>query len=75
MLILGGGKTGIDAALYLLDHGVSPDKVSWIIPNDAWFLNRENFDFNSPDILNMFKVYFSSLMVETDDTWQKCYKT
>ena len=36
-MIVGGGKTGIDAALYLLDHGVNPDTISWVIPNDSWY--------------------------------------
>ena len=45
-LIIGGGKTGIDAALFLLDNNVKPEKISWIVPNDAWFWNREinNYD-------------------------------
>ena len=25
-LIIGGGKTGIDAVLFLLDHGLDPDR-------------------------------------------------
>lgn len=39
-MIIGSGKTGIDAALYLLDRGVDPDTLTWVMPNDAWFLNR-----------------------------------
>merc|ERR1712013_724153 len=42
-LIIGGGKTGIDAVLFLLDHGMDPEKISWIIPNDAWFWERDTF--------------------------------
>ena len=26
--------------LFLLDHGVNPDKISWVVPNDAWFWDR-----------------------------------
>ncbi len=40
-VVIGAGKTGIDAALYLLERGVDPDAITWIMPNDAWFLNRE----------------------------------
>ncbi|MCR9095603.1 MAG: NAD(P)-binding protein [bacterium] len=40
-VVIGAGKTGIDAALYLLERGVDPAKITWIMPNDAWFLNRE----------------------------------
>ena len=39
-VVVGGGKTGIDAILFLLDRGVEPDRIRWIVPNDAWFLNR-----------------------------------
>lgn len=40
-VVIGAGKTGIDAALYLLARNVDPDCISWIMPNDSWFLNRE----------------------------------
>ncbi|MEM9174541.1 MAG: NAD(P)/FAD-dependent oxidoreductase [Myxococcota bacterium] len=40
-VVIGAGKTGIDAALYLLDQGVAPGKITWVVPNDAWFLNRD----------------------------------
>ncbi|MBF7073915.1 NAD(P)-binding protein [Glaciecola sp. MH2013] len=41
-VIVGGGKTGIDAVLFLLDKGVEPDDITWIMPRDAWLLDREN---------------------------------
>ncbi len=40
--VIGGGKTGIDACLYLLECGVNPDMITWIMPRDAWLLDREN---------------------------------
>ena len=40
-VVLGGGKTGIDAVLWLLDRGTAPDQISWVIPRDAWLFNRE----------------------------------
>ena len=42
-LVVGGGKTGIDAVLHLLDHGTDPDRICWIVPNDSWFFNRHAF--------------------------------
>ena len=30
-VVIGGGKTGVDACLWLLEHGVKPDNISWII--------------------------------------------
>lgn len=41
-VVVGGGKTGIDACLWLLQMGCDPDKIQWIRPRDAWLLNRRN---------------------------------
>lgn len=41
-VIVGGGKTGIDACLWLLENGVDPDEIRWIMPRDAWLLDRKN---------------------------------
>lgn len=42
--IVGGGKTGMDACIWLLEHGVSPDTIRWIVPNDYWIMPREVSD-------------------------------
>jgi hypothetical protein len=39
-VVIGAGKTGIDAILFLLDQGVSPDRVQWVVSNDAWLWDR-----------------------------------
>ncbi len=39
--ILGGGKTGMDAAVWLLDNGANPDSICWVCPRDSWLINRE----------------------------------
>lgn len=38
--ILGGGKTAMDVVIWLIDAGVDPGTISWIIPRDSWLLNR-----------------------------------
>ena len=38
--VIGGGKTAMDACLWLLDSGVPPDAIRWIRPRDAWILDR-----------------------------------
>ena len=38
--VVGSGKTGIDACLWLLANNVSPDRIRWIMPRDAWWSNR-----------------------------------
>ncbi len=47
-VIIGAGKTAIDAVLFLLDNGVVPDRIQWIMPNDAWLLDRGRMQ---PDIV------------------------
>ena len=41
-MVIGGGKTGIDACLWLLEQGVDPEKISWVMPRDGWLLDRRN---------------------------------
>ena len=38
--ILGAGKTAMDAAMWLLARGVSPTRMHWVMPRDAWLVNR-----------------------------------
>ncbi len=40
-VVIGGGKTGIDACLWLLENRVNPDNITWIVSRDAWLLDRE----------------------------------
>jgi hypothetical protein len=39
-VIIGAGKTGADACVYLLQRGVAPDAITWIVPQDVWFYDR-----------------------------------
>jgi hypothetical protein len=41
-VIVGAGKTGIDVCLWLLRNGITADRLSWIMPRDAWLLDRAN---------------------------------
>ncbi len=42
-VIVGSGKTALDAICWLLDRGTEPDDITWIRPRDAWILNRAFF--------------------------------
>lgn len=42
-VIIGAGKTAMDAVCWLLDNGTPPDDVRWIRPRDPWILNRAFF--------------------------------
>lgn len=39
-VIIGAGKTSIDACLWLLEIGVAPEDIRWIKPREAWLVNR-----------------------------------
>ena len=41
-VVIGGGKTGIDACLWLLEQKVDPDNITWIVSRDAWLIDRLN---------------------------------
>ncbi len=42
-VVLGSGKTAVDACVWLLDNDVEPDRIQWIRPRDAWFYDRTHF--------------------------------
>lgn len=39
-VIVGAGKTGMDACLFLLRYGVEPERICWVMPRDSWLFNR-----------------------------------
>ena len=39
-VIVGSGKTGTDAIVWLLREGVSPDRITWVRSRDPWMLDR-----------------------------------
>ncbi len=39
-VIVGAGKTAMDACLWLLRHGVAAECLTWIKPRDSWILDR-----------------------------------
>ena len=47
-VIIGAGKTALDACVWLLEQGVPAAAIRWIKPREAWWLNRR---FNQPHTL------------------------
>ncbi len=41
-VVIGAGKTGADACLWLLKNGVDPDDIRWVMPRDSWYLDRRS---------------------------------
>jgi hypothetical protein len=48
IVIIGGGKTALDACVWLLEQGVPATAIRWIRPRDAWWMNRR---FQQPHAL------------------------
>ncbi len=42
-VVIGAGKTGMDAIIWLLDNGANPESIQWVMPRDSWLLRRGNF--------------------------------
>ncbi len=39
-VVVGAGKTAMDAVLWLLGRGLDPDRIRWVMPRDSWMLDR-----------------------------------
>lgn len=39
-VIVGAGKTAMDACIWLLSNGVDTDSICWVRPREPWMLNR-----------------------------------
>lgn len=40
-VIIGAGKTAMDACLWLLQNDVATERIRWIKPRESWLVNRE----------------------------------
>ena len=50
-VVVGGGKTGMDAVTHLLtEKNVLPENLLWVVPNEAWITAREKIG-NCIDLL------------------------
>ena len=61
-VVIGGGKTGIDACLWLLANEVDAEAITWIVSRDAWLIDRQNaqpseafFEHSIGSIANQFE--------------------
>jgi len=63
-VIVGAGKTGIDAVLFLLENAVPPDRITWITPNDSWLWDRATVPAGGA--LSTFRVMLERVLKEQD---------
>ncbi len=68
-VVVGSGKTGIDACLWLLEHDVPPSHITWIMPRDAWYLNRETVQPGEENFLHSYGGFATQLecVVQAND--------
>ena len=66
VVIVGGGKTAMDTALWLLGQGVDPDTITWIRPREAWVLNRTNVQPAAPFALPTLTAMVTELEIARD---------
>lgn len=67
--VVGAGKTGADACLFLLRNGVDADRIRWITPRDSWFLDRsriqpgEFFESTAASFIDQFRCVAESTSI------------
>jgi hypothetical protein len=60
-VIVGAGKTALDACTWLLEQGVPPSAIRWIKPREAWWLNRR---FHQPH--QLLPDFFRGLAIQLE---------
>jgi len=59
-VVVGAGKTGLDALLFLLDNNIPQDKILWVVSNDCWYYTR--LAFSDPNLKDIFKNIFTVIL-------------
>ena len=64
-IVVGAGKTGVDAVLYLIENNVDPKDIVWIVPNDSWYICRDGWeDLNN--LHNQIRSVYDNIIAATD---------
>lgn len=69
-VVVGAGKTGADACLWLLGNGVEPAAITWIMPRDSWYLDRaqiqpgEFFEATATRFIDQFRHVAESTSID-----------
>ena len=69
-MVIGAGKTALDAILFMLERGVEPDRICWIISNDCWYFCREAFMKDQGS--HFMKELFDSVLEESMTCPDQC---
>ena len=69
-MVIGAGKTALDAILFLLRREVDPERICWIISNDCWYFCREAFMKDQGG--HFMKELFESVLEESMTSPDQC---
>ena len=72
-VIIGAGKTAMDACTWLLEQGTPPEAITWIRPRDGWLMNRANFQPGPGAIETLRGVVHELEAVATSDSVEEVY--
>lgn len=61
-VVVGAGKTGMDACLWLLRNDISPDKLTWIMPRDSWLMDRATVQ-PGPKFVDDFRTRYAGSLI------------
>ena len=50
-VVIGAGKTAMDACVWLINSGTDPDAIRWVVPRDSWVVNRVTTQ-NTPEFFD-----------------------
>jgi hypothetical protein len=65
-VIVGAGKTAMDAVIWLLQQGVQPAAVRWIMPRDSWLMDRANVQPAADFFVETFSAIAAQLQAVVD---------
>ena len=66
-VIIGAGKTALDACVWLLEQGVPPSAIRWVKAREAWWLNRRFYQPHAllPDFYRGMAIQLEAMALAT----------
>src|SRR5262245_1595252 len=66
-VIIGAGKTALDACVWLLEQGVPASAIRWVKPREAWWVNRRFFQPHAllPDFYRGMAIQLEAMALAT----------
>jgi len=65
-IVFGNGKTGVDAIIQLLDHGIDQSKITWVVSRDVWYLLRDA-------MADFYKVLPTFCKMASENSVKECF--